>query len=256
MSVPGIALEACLIVDNNVLSMLSHYFCERKLAQIPGNARLNAYKGWMRDQVSLLQQFTPDKVVHCTDCVAQEFAPSGTFFAQLKPHEHQGLKNYVKSLVNQHVANMQDVHYLRGLSGAPKKLVGAGGVSDNDLSLVVRGLEMTSVGQRIYILSNEEDLRNFITWIRTNQQVNQRWPGVKNIEGLHSLTYFESIHRHCAMKTEEMEDLLHFVMFDHYNRVQLAGTQKGNSLVTQMLAVMRNLRESAEIKHATKEAAL
>ncbi len=254
MPVQGLSLEAHLIVDNNVLSMLSQYFCDRLASKCPAGERFATFKEWMGRQLDVIRQFTPDAKLHSTTCVANEFAPAGAFFAQLKPHELEGVKGHVRSLLHQTAANSTRIAAIRGLPGVPKKLFGPGGVSDNDLSLAVRGLELATAGQPVYILTNDQGLLDSVTWLRTNTSIRAQYPQAGLTQGLHSLTYFEGVHRNCKIQTPHMRDLLHYALAQHYGRLELRGTQKGESIMYQLLQINENLMQSIEIKLAAKGA--
>jgi hypothetical protein len=254
MPVIGISLEAYLIIDNNVLSLLSQYFCDRAASKYPTAQRLDVFKTWIEEQLAIIRQFTPDARLHSTVCVANEFAPAGAFFAQLKPLELNGAKGHVRSLLHQAATAPAQVTIIRGLPGIPKKLVGAGGVSDNDLSLAIRALDLVVAGQPVYILTNDQGLLDLITWLRTTPSIRSQCPQANLMQGLHSLTYFENVHRNCKIQTSHMRDLLHYALTLHYGRQDLAGTQKGESILYQLLQINENLMQSIEIKLAAKGA--
>jgi hypothetical protein len=105
-------------------------------------------------------------------------------------------------------------------------------------------------GNPVYVLTNDQDLLSFISWLRSRPEARGRWPNVGVMQGLQSLTYLELIHRDCKIQTEQMEDLLNFYMVDHYNRAELAGTTKGNSILLQLLEARNSLTQSVRIKLA------
>jgi hypothetical protein len=51
-----------------------------------------------------------------------------------------------------------------------------------------------------------------------------------------------------------MRDLLHYALAQHYGRLELRGTQKGESIMYQLLQINENLMQSIEIKLAAKGA--
>ena len=65
----GISLQAHLVVDNCVLVMLHEYCCERYAKRLPAGRLIPTITQWITDQLDILKQFTPDGLVHCTDCV-------------------------------------------------------------------------------------------------------------------------------------------------------------------------------------------
>ncbi len=254
MPTSRIPLQAHLVVDNCVLVMLNEYFCERQAMRL-GPARLiPSLTQWMTDQLDILKQFTPDGLVHCTDCVAGEFHPGAGRLSRVRGigrPECRALANSVCSNLRQTGVGMHEVAFLRGLPAAPRKLVGAGGLSDNDLSLVILGLQLTAHNCPVYVLTNDQDLLSFITWLRSKPEVRNQWGNARLLQGLQSLTYLELIHRDCGIQTEQMEGLINFYMIEHYNRKDLAGTVKGNSIFLQLINVHNSLTESVRIKLAT-----
>ena len=64
------------------------------------------------------------------------------------------------------------------------------------------------------------------------------------------MTYLELVHRDCGIRTDQMEDLIDFYMIEHYNRKELAGTIKGNSILLQLIEARNSLTEAVRIKLA------
>ncbi len=254
MSTSRIPLQAHLVVDNCVLVMFNEYFCECQATRLGAARLIPALTQWMADKLGILKQFTPDGLVHCTKCVADEFNPGAGRLSQVRGigrPECRTLTNRVCSNLHQTSVDTRESAFLRGLPAAPRKLVGPGGLSDNDLSLVVLGLHLTEHNGPVYVLTNDQDLLSFITWLRPKPEVRQRWGNARLLQGLQSLTYLELIHRDCRIQTEQMEGLINFYMIEHYNRKDLAGTVKGNSIFLQLINVRNSLTESVRIKLAT-----
>jgi hypothetical protein len=244
-------LEAYLVVDNSMLVMLSEYCCERWGARMPPARLVPTICQWFTDQLDTLRQFAPDGLVHCTDCVAQEFNPRAGRLSQLRGIGHReckSLADHVCSLLQQTTVDMRDVASLRHLPAAPRRLVGPGGLSDNDLSLVMLGAELTQYGGQVYLLTNDQDLLSFTSWLQAKPEVRNRWQTIKLLQGLQSLTYLELVHRNCRITTDVMRDLIQFALADHYGRQDLVGTRKGTSIMQQLLEVNNSLIQSVAIK--------
>lgn len=253
MSTFGISLQAYLVVDNCVLVMLHEYFCDRQATRLRAAGLIPAIAQWMADQLGILKQFTPDGLVHCTDCVAGEFHPGAGRLSRVPgigPRECRTLANQICSLLHQTSVGSHEVAFLRGLPTAPRRLVGSGGLSDNDLSLAVLALQLTAHSSPVYVLTNDQDLLSFITWLRSRPEARHRWGNAGMLQGLQSLTYLELVHRDCRIQTAQMEDLINFYMIEHYNRRELAGTTKGNCILLQLIDVRNSLTESLRIKLA------
>jgi hypothetical protein len=257
MTGTGISLQAYLVIDNCVLVMLHEYFCERQGRRHPPARLMPAITRWMNEQLSTLQLFAPDGRVHCTDCVADEFYPGAGRLSGVRgiePRDCRKLAREVCALLHQTSVRSQEIDFLRHLPAAPRKLVGPSGLSDNDLSLVVLGLHLLGHGDPVYVLTNDQDLLSFITWLRSKPEARQRWGNLVAMQGLQSLTYLELIHRDCKIQTNQMEDLINFYMFEHFNRRELAGTNKGNSILMQLIDTRNSLTESVRIKLAAQGA--
>lgn len=253
MAGSGISLQAYLVIDNCVLVMLHEYFCERQGRRHPPARLIPAIAQWMSGQLDLLQQFALDGQVYCTDCVADEFYPGAGRLSQVRgigPRECRALAGDICALLHQASVGSHEIGFLRNLPAAPRKLVGPSGLSDNDLSLVALGLQLTTHGNPVYVLTNDQDLLSFVSWLRSKPEARQRWGNVGSLQGLQSLTYFELIHRDCKIQTEQMEDLLNFHMIEHFNRAELAGTTKGNSILLQLIEARNSLTQSVRIKLA------
>lgn len=256
MCVPGLSMHAFLIVDNCVLSMLCDY-CAHRATGMPRARLIQHMREWATAQFNILKQFTPDGHIHCTDCVANEF----NGYAGSLSHEHRIGFNDCKLLVR-HVCGLlrctsvgtDCATVLRGLPAFPHKLFGPNRLGDNDISLVELALQLATNGSPVYVLTNDQDLLTFVSWIRTKREVRELWGDPSLVQGLQSLTYLELVHRECSIETETMVDLLNFVMLDHSRRKELAGTQKGDSIVRQIGEINKNLVQSVIIKTRQGEA--
>ena len=249
----GLAPGAHLVLDNCVLSMLAEYYCDRRVSRLPPEKRIPILKQCIAEPLNILRQFTPDGLLHCTSCVADEFKPAPVLNelpGRVQHQAYQGLKSYVCSLLHQTAVDPQAVKALRSLPAAPRKLVGPGGLSDNDLSLVVLGSQLAGRGNPVYVLSNDQALLDFISWVRTQPSARSRWRNITLLQGLRSLMYLELIHRSCQIQTDYMEDLINFFMLDHYKRKDFGG-DKGVFIFQQLVEIRTSLTESVRIKLTT-----
>lgn len=253
MASTTVPLHAHLVVDNCVLVMLHEYYCDRNSRRCPLPQLIRAIEQWMTDQLGLLRGLAPDGQLHSTDRVADEFLPGAGRLAQVRgigPSECRRLAGRVRALLHCSSVGTNDISVLRGLPAAPQKLVGPRGLSDADLSLVVAALQLTAQGNPVYVLTNDQDLLSFISWLRPNREARQRWADIGELQGLHGLTYLDLVHRSCRISTDQMQDLVLFCLAEHYSRTDIAGTNKGNSILFQLLGAQKGLTESALIKIA------
>lgn len=258
MSGGDFPLDAYLVVDNSFLVMLTEFFCESKVRTLPPARVVPTLGLYICDQLKVLQQFAPDGCIHSSQRIVAEYRPWKG--ARLSDMHH--IPHTVKKQLARHVAgelvwqtvDVLDIAILRNQPDAPRKLVGASGLSDEDLSLVAVGVKLAEKNRAVYLLSNDQDLLEYITWLRRKPEAKELWPHVGHLQGLHSLTYLELVHRSCRIDTETISAMIAFALQEHYKRVTLAGTAKGESILGQMLAVYGSLVESAQIKAQTKGA--
>jgi hypothetical protein len=254
MTGQGIPLRAFLILDNCFLSMLTDYFCARLAKDFPPHEVIDRLGNWLDEQLDILRQFSPAGLF-CSRCVAQEYNPHagklgethGICFQDCKP-----LQNRVQAALKCYDVRQEDILTLRELPNADRKLVGPQGLSNNDFSLIALALDLSRLDMPVYILSNDQDLLDFSTWMRIQRLVREQWPNAMQVMGLRSLTYLESVHRDCSISTEDMEKLTRFAMIEHYKRAELAGTQKGKNIMRTLIKINTSLIESARIKAAQR----
>jgi hypothetical protein len=151
-------------------------------------------------------------------------------------------------MLHQTSIDVQDIQFLRDLPNAPRKLVGPQGLSDDDFSLVALSAMLAGNGVAVYLLTNDQDVLSFTTWVRANTTARAKWQNIGQVQGLHGLTYLESVHRDCKIATSDMQAILNFAIVEHYRRSDLAGTIKGTSIMQQLTVINNNLLQSAQIK--------
>ncbi len=93
----------------------------------------------------------------------------------------------------------------------------------------------------------------------------RRWPAIKQLYAFHSMTYLESIHRVCSITTEQLTQMLSYVMTDHINRMaegydraaQQAGRpvlnpNKAKDIFGKLVEVQQALVASVQEKERTR----
>lgn len=248
-------LKAHLIVDNCFLVMLTDCFCDRFAARCSQSQLVQEAEKWICEIFSVVKRFALDGNLHSTECVAGEYLPQAGKLAGRPGVQRTHLdhvKRYVCAQLHQVPADLNRAKNLRALPAANKTLVGPSGLSDNDLSLVQLGLEMTQTGSPVFILSNDQSLLDFVTWVRT-QKYNIPAPVIPGgLQAWRCLTYLEQIHRSCNIPTDLMQELIDYSLSDHYSRTDLARTGKGISIYSQLLQVNRSFSQSIAIKLQAK----
>jgi len=257
MSDLELPLEGYMVLDNSGMVMLCEYCCDRWSGRQLPDQLISTTIQFITDMLKQVQYFTPDGRVYCTDCVVGEFKPEAGRLHQVRgaTRAHcQRLQREVCAMLHQACVEPGEIEFVRSLPNAPKKLVGPTGLSDNDFSLVALGAQLAARGNRVYVLSNDQDLGDFITWMRTQAAARAHWAGVGMLQGLMALTYLEMVHRTCRIETDLMHDLIQFALADHYQRAPLVGTPKGISITQRLLEVSGSLVQSVKVKQAHKGA--
>lgn len=251
-------LRAYIIIDNCFPVMLTECFCERFASRCPSNRVAAEAEQWIASIFGIVKKFSLDGQLHSSAGVIEEFNPFAGQLANrpgIQRSDLLHLQVHTRSQLHPMPVQPNQVRTLRTLPAAPKQLVGPSGLSDNDLSLVNIGLELTVSGSPVYILSNDQSLLDFSSWIRTQKQHIQPPIVPSLLQSWRCLTYLEQIHRSCNITTELMQDLIEWSLSDHYMRTELAGTQKGKSIYSQLLQVNRSFSQSVVIKLQTKATA-
>ncbi|MDX1417502.1 MAG: hypothetical protein R3293_25075 [Candidatus Promineifilaceae bacterium] len=245
-------LQAYLVVDNSFLVMLTDFFCAELAGRMTPERVLSELGQRLCAQIDILRRFAVGSCVYCSDQVAGEFKPWHseriTALGKIPFPRKQDLAAAVTAeLVRRPV---EEVYFdiLRSQPDAPRRLVGPNGLSNEDLSLIMVGIELTANGQPVYVLSNDQDLLEFTTWLRRKPEARELWPEIGQLNGLHCLTYLELVHRSCHISTDLIRNLINFYIRDHYSRHELVGTSKGESILEQLLSTYSSLTKSAEIK--------
>jgi hypothetical protein len=253
MAVIGFPLQAYLVVDNSVLVMLNDFCCDQWGAKVPPGQLPARIGDWMCKRLDVLRQFALDGSIHCTDGVANEFIPGAGRMGELRGIRRGDctwLANQIRAMLEQSSVAADDIAFLRNLPGAPRDLVRQDRLSDHDLSLIVLGARLSRAGGPVYVLSNDKDLLHFISWLRPTREARACWPCINLLQGLMGLSYLESVHRNCKIRSEEMESLIGFSFREHYERTNLAGTSKGRSILMDLLAVNGSFMKSVAIKNS------
>jgi len=248
-------LQAYLIVDNCFLVMLTDCFCNRFAARCHQNRLALEAEQWIDHILEIMRRFAIDGNLHCSTGVANEYIPHSGQMVNLRGIQRSDLNHvqaYIRASVNQTPIESTALQFFRTLPSAPRQLIGPSGLSDNDFSLVKLALDMTQAGSPVFILSNDQSLLDFITWVRIQKQQFQAPITPHLLQGWRCLTYLELVHRSCNIPSDLMKELIEYALIDHYNRKEIAGTQKGNVIFQQLMQVYGNFNQSVVIKNQAK----
>lgn len=269
MPVKSIEQPAYLIVDNSVLSMITEWYCTEKWCCIENRGLtpiqiLDRAQQWILTQLALLRSYSSDNLLHTTTHVSAEYRPKngilgsrGLLDQQINAMADQIRRNF--SLLG---ADINSIRALRTLPGANKRLIHPqNGLSDPDLSLVHLALDLTRFGQPVVLLSNDQDLLEFVTWIKTQKCLSVGVTNPRLIEGETGLGYLELIHRSCQISSEQMGQMINFIITDTVSRMQQKtdGTQlnpqKAMKIYQKVAAINGLFVQAVEIKAQNRRVA-
>jgi hypothetical protein len=256
MPVTSISTPSHLIVDNSLLADLTNCFCLRNRSILPRERILEPLQGWLKTNLDALRPFAVDNILHTTTVVANEYLPHAGELGNhngLTRQQIDRITTQVRGELQQFdvAPHMGNVKLLR-FKHAPQKLVGVSGLSNNDLSLVLLGLELSKLNNNVIILSNDQDLLNFTAWINRYKACIHDEQNPTKLFGVRGLTYLDLVHRSCAISSDQMK-----IMIDHSFRdifARLPGTDKGMDILNQIMEVRDKFEESKAIKRQNQEA--
>ena len=255
MPITALTEKTYLVIDNCVLSMLTDCFCDGN-KRLSGMQLLRATQEWMTDQLNILKLFSIDSLLHTTQAVSNEYQPqNGSLGIQRVDRRHiRDMANQVKNQFHNLETNPASTQYLRDLPQAPKRLVNpANGLSDEDMSLIHLGLHLTQHGHKVILLSNDQDLLQFSSWVRAQTCLRKPPTNPLNLEGRLCLAYLDLIHRSCEISTEQMGQFISYMIADTGRRMaerdaMALNPQKGARILEQIAAIQQIFTQSTQIK--------
>jgi len=243
--------------------MFTDFCCEENPGISPRQL-LDVTQQWIIDQFSLLRTFTIDSLLHTTNLVSEEYKPEGGKLGEkgLPTIIIRNMATVIRGHLNETITNNEVLGSLRVLPNVDKRLANpAIGLSDEDLSLVQLGLELTSNGHPVVLLTNDQDLLQFVTWARI--QVSLRTPpyNPQLLEGWSCLAYLELIHRTCRITSDQMGQMIRFAIRDTAKRAFENGDmalnpRKGMRIIDQTISIEKMFVQSVEIKNQNQAATL
>jgi hypothetical protein len=259
MPVKEITEKTYLIMDNCVLSMMTEWYCQEKRG-LSCTALLEQTHAWLHGQIELFQSFTVDGLLHTSTSVSAEYIPWHESCELRKrgveTPKIQAMAGSVRSRFNLHEVDALKTKTLRTLPGVNLNLVKK--LTHQDLSLVHVGLSLSCSGHQVYILSNDQDLLQYISWARTQKSLKTDTLTPQLIEGLSGITFMDLVHRGCFISSEQMMKMVAYTINDTNERMQrndpmALNKDKGTKILvsaTQMLST--TLLKSIELKLAKK----
>lgn len=256
MPVTTIERPSCLIIDNSVLSMLTDWYCALDIG-VSSAQLINQAHQWLSEQLGILRATAVENVVHTTDLVSAEYKPEKGYLGSrgLPANQIATMANSIRSQIKVLAIDVNTVQALRLLPGANRRLVNPReGLSDCDLSLVTLGLNLTQHNQPVVILSNDQDLLDFVSWVRTQKSLRVNPTNPLLLEGETGLGYMELIHRNCQIPSIQMGQMINFIINNTVSRMQQTadGTQlnpqKAMKIVRNATTINSLFAQAVEIK--------
>ncbi len=255
MPVKEITEKTHLVMDNCVLSMITEWYCSENRG-LSCAALLDKTCNWLHEQISLFQSFTLDGVLHTSTSVSAEYKPwhdsCGLRKRGVEICKIQAMAGEICNRLACHEIDKAKTDSLRVLPNVSPKLVKK--LTDQDLSLVNVGLDLSSSGQIVYVLTNDQDLLQYISWARTQKCLRSECVNPQLLEGLSGITFMDLVHRGCYISSEQMLKMIGYVISDTNERMlrddpMALSKEKGTKILTdatQMLGAA--LCESMQIK--------
>jgi hypothetical protein len=116
------------------------------------------------------------------------------------------------------------------------------------------GLSLSCSGQKVYVLTNDQDLLQYISWARTQPSLKNETTTPKLLEGLSGITFMDLVHRGCYISSDQIMKMLRFVIDDTVDRMNrkdpmALSEDKGRKIVSDATQIMSStFLESMKIK--------
>jgi hypothetical protein len=248
----GYPLDAYLIIDNNAIVALCEFYCDMH-KHLPFPDMVNGVCQEISNVITALRHFALGEKIFTTKCVQAEFKPERGVIASYNGFDQaqcNGLKSHIHNEIEALDVNMGIIPTLRSMQHAPSKFgSNLSRLSDEDLSLVILALGIANHrNERVYILTDEEDLRSFISWMKSRPEVMKICAHPRRVEGLHSMSYINSAHLQCSFSTEYIYRLFSYLSLNQMNRTMLQGTTKGGLISNTYQRVYEEISASGRIK--------
>ncbi len=255
MPVKEITEKTHLVMDNCVLSMITEWYCSEN-RNLPCPTLLDRACNWLHEQITLFQSFTVDGVLHTSTSVSAEYKPwHDSCWLRKRGIEIPKIQSMAGGICDRftcHEIDKTDTDSLRMLPNVSPKLVKK--LTDQDLSLVNVGLNLSSSGQSVYILTNDQDLLQYISWARAQKCLRSESVNPQLLEGLSGITFMDLVHRGCYISSDQMLKMIGYVISDANERMlrddpMALGKEKGTKILTDATRMLGSaFYESMKIK--------
>jgi len=263
MPVKDITEKTFLVMDNSVLSMITEWYCCENRG-LSCQTLLEQTHQWLKTQIELFQSFAVDGVLHTSTTVSAEYRPwhenGGLRRRGIEISKIQAMAKNICDKFNKHEVDAPKTNSLRTLPTVNPNLVKK--LTDQDLSLVHVGLSLSCSNQKVYILTNDQDLLLFISWSRTQKSLKNGAINPQLLEGLSGITFMDLVHRQCYISSDQMLKMIGYLICDTNDRMlrndpMALGKEKGTKIITDATQILGSaLMESMKIKLQKQGAAV
>jgi len=252
MSNAGYPLDAYVIIDNNAIVGICEFCCSKYRDQLFPDVIKPACEN-IEAIFNAIRRFSIANKVFTTPYIYAEFKPEKGELANHRGFAQSDCEKIKKEVLNQIEvveANMKDIKRIRGMAQTPRGWgENLSGISDPDLSLFLLALGIANdLNQRVYILTDEEKLRGFTSWSRTRPEVKEICKHPDKIEALHSMVYLDSVHRKCAITTDQITQMFGYRTYQQLTRKMIGGTTIGEMITITYGEIYQMINESSRIK--------
>jgi hypothetical protein len=248
----GFPLDAYVIFDNNAIVGICEFCCSTYKDK-PFYEAVTVACHDIEKILNAIRRFSIQNKVYTTPCILEEFKPENGELAN-----HRGFQNCHCDLLKTHIRNqfecldinMKSIDQIRQMAHTPRRFgENLSGLSDQDLSLFILALGIAGkLNERVYILSDEEKLRGFTSWSKTRPEIRKVCVHPEKVEALHSMVYLDSVHRHCAITTDQIYKMFGYRSLQQMTRTMLAGTTMGEMVTETYGGIYQMINESSIIK--------
>jgi hypothetical protein len=255
MSVKEITEKTYLVIDNSVLSMITEWYCYENHG-LSCQALLEQTHQLIHNQIEVFQLFAVDGVLHTSTSVSDEYKPwhenGGLRKRGIEILKIQTMAKNICSKFSTHEVDTPKTNFLRTLPTVDPRLVKK--LTDQDLSLVHVGLSLSCSNQKVYILTNDQDLLSYISWARTQKSLRNGVINPQLLQGLSGITFMDLVHRQCFISSDQMLKMIGYLICETNDRMlqndpMALGKEKGTKIITDATKMLGSaLLESMKIK--------
>ena len=255
---PGYPMDSFVIIDNNVIVSICD-FCFNAYKSKNFSEVIQDACNDMEEIFNAIKRFSMNQQIYTTPCVMDEFKPENGSLSKhsgFKQLHCEALKRFILSQIECLEVNLGRIQRLRRMNQSPGRLgENLSRLSDQDLSLAILALGIAhKFNNLVYVLIDDEDLRYFISWMRSKSEIKEICDHPDKIEALHSLTYLDTVHRNCGISSQKMNEIFGFQTVKQLGRQMLNGTTKGEMISSTYDSLYQAMIKSSRIKLMMKEA--